>query len=165
MRHEELTIELLKSVLTYDEATGLFRYRIKRGRHRAGDLAGGLSSDGYWRIRINRQEYRAHRLAWFYVYGNWPLGEVDHKFGVRTDNRIDQLRDTSPSENRQNLRAPTSRNTSGYLGVSWNKMFEKFEARIRVGGKGLYLGRFDDPREAHSAYLAAKRKHHSACVI
>lgn len=165
MKREDLTQEALHAVLAYNAETGLFHYRKKRGRHRVGDLAGGLSHDGYWRIRINRKEYRAHRLAWFYVHGSWPTGEIDHRYGLRTDNRIDQLRDTTSTVNRQNLRKPTARNTSGFLGVSWNKKFKKFEARIRVSGKGLFLGRFDDPAEAHQAYVKAKREHHAGCVI
>ena len=165
MRREPLTATRLREILLYDPESGLFTYRTPRGPSKAGAVAGSKTHDGYWRITIDGREYKAHRLAWLYVHGQWPRGEVDHRLGQRTDNRIAELRDLTSTGNRQNLRGPTARSSTGFLGVSWHKRFRKFEARIRVNGKGLFLGRFDDPEVAHHAYLEAKRLHHEGNVL
>lgn len=87
------TQSYLKSILTYDPTTGLFAW------NKSGKIAGGVSGKGeYWCITIEGTFYRAHRLAWLYVYGYWPTA-LDHKNRVKTDNWIDNLRETTPSQN------------------------------------------------------------------
>jgi hypothetical protein len=153
-----ITQSSLKEALDYDPNTGMFRWKVSAGSVKAGDVA-GTYMDGYRHIQIDGRIYRAHRLAWLYVRGRWPEDGVDHKNGIRDDNRIDNLREATDVQNKQNTIKPRSHNTSGYLGVSMSKIHRP-RARIRVDGKVHNLGYFDDPAEAHQAYVAAKRRLH-----
>ena len=71
-------------------------------------------------ITVDGKRYRAHRLAWLYVYGAWPLGRLDHEDTDRQNNRIKNLRPASNAENLHN-RGKQKNNTSGYKSVSWHK--------------------------------------------
>lgn len=120
-----LPVKLLKELLRYEYETGLF-YWIKRGHGRKFEqLAGSLNkSTGYIRIKINSYHYYAHRLAWTYVYGDFPIGEqpfIDHINGVKNDNRIKNLKACSSGENQRNQKI-TSRNTSGVMGITHENM-------------------------------------------
>lgn len=168
MATSDLTADRLRALLHYDPTTGIFTNRVHRGSTaRAGNVAGCLStSDGYLRIRIDGRQYLAHRLAWLHVTGCWPSGEVDHRNGVRTDNRFANLRDATSSVNSQNLRAARRDNkTAGLLGVSYMASKGRYRATICVSGKHLHLGLFSSPEEAHVAYRAAKRRYHPGCTI
>ncbi len=130
-----------------------------------GAVAGNLLRNGYLRLCLNKKEYYLHRLAWFYSHGHVPPDHVDHINGVRDDNRLINLRLANPGENQQNLYSPLSHNTSGYLGVSFDKRVRKWYSRIVVEGSQSYLGSFSTPEEAHQAYLKAKRKMHPFGMI
>ena len=100
---EPLTAEMLRSLLSYDPETGEFRWRISRGRVSVGDIAGSHPNRvGYLRIMLGDVEYRAHRLAWLYIYGKWPELVIDHIDRNKTNNRIANLRDVSHAENMRN---------------------------------------------------------------
>jgi len=119
---------------------------------------------------IDGKIYLAHRLAWLYVHGVMPKKNIDHINGVKTDNRIENLRDVAQSVNLQNLqRARKNRKSSRLLGVSHSNrgtcLARPYRARIVVDGRELSLGTFATEQEAHQAYLAAKRIHHEGCVI
>ena len=87
-----LTQARLKKLLSYNTDTGEFRWRVtRRGAARAGSVAGCVRHDGYVRIAIDGKRYLAHRLAWLYVHGEL-VPELDHANGVRSDNRLDNLR-------------------------------------------------------------------------
>ena len=92
-------------------------------------------------------------------YGAWPKNEIDHKNGNPIDNHIENLREATREENMQNLKL-SIRNKSGYFGVCSIKSYSKWGALIRVSGKRINLGYFDDPKIAHEAYLNAKNKYH-----
>lgn len=154
-----INAEYVRSILSYDEATGNFQYRTLRGAYHAGAPCGTVTKDGYISIHIYNKTYRAHRLAWLYVYGEWPNGFLDHINLVRTDNRIANLRIATPSQNNAN-QPLTSRNSSGFKGVTWNKRSGKWQAAIKVSGKSFYLGLFDSPEDAHDAYLKAAKEHY-----
>lgn len=160
----ELTAARLRELLSYDQGTGVFTWRVRMNNLAAGAVAGCLGSRGYWRIKVNKRIYQAHRLAWLYVHGLWPNGDIDHVDGERANNVISNLRDVSQSVNGQNQRRAHSKNkSSGLLGVSANR--GRWRAQILVAGKNITLGRFDTPELAYSAYLAAKREHHAGCTI
>jgi hypothetical protein len=160
-----ITQERLKQLFMYDENTGNFiRLVNRRGNGRSGRVAGHCNKAlGYILIGVDYGMYRAHRLAWLYVYGVWPQHDIDHINGVKTDNRIANLRDVPPVVNSQNLKKAPSTNKLGFLGVSfWQN---KYRAVIRVEGKQKYLGSYETPELAHQAYVEAKRKYHEGCTI
>jgi hypothetical protein len=156
-----LTQERLKELLHYDPETGVFTNRATRNQlAKAGTEAGFVTSpQGYRSIGIKGRQYRSHRLAWLYVYGAWPEGDIDHINGVCDDNRIANLRDVSTSENCQNQRTVRSNSKSGLIGA---RQFRpgKWQSQIKVNGRCIHLGTFYSPEEAHAAYIAAKRKYH-----
>ena len=153
--------EYLKEILEYEQETGIFTWvKLAKNVHNIhiGDIAGCLDKrNGYISIRINNKKYRAHRLAWLYVIGNWPEFEIDHINHIRNDNRFENLRDTD--KNRWN-KSEQKNNTSGYVGVVLDKPTKKWQAQIQVNGKCIYLGLFTDIEEASQAYQEAKEKYH-----
>lgn len=161
-----MDLNLVKELLDYDRSTGIFRWKLKSARNvRVGDIAGCDNGQGYLGIRIEGVQYRAHRLAWFYVYGEWPKGGIDHINGQRADNRIGNLRQATPAQNKQNSRRPMSNNTSGLLGVCKDRNRPGWKAQIKLHGKSYYLGAYATAEDAHAAYLKAKREIHTHCTI
>jgi hypothetical protein len=146
----------LRELLDYDPETGVFRWRCHRGgRARAGDIAGAVNSGGYRFIRIKGEgRYLAHRLAWFYVHGEWPVGMLDHANHDQLDNRLANLRPATMRENRGNSKV-RSDNLTGLKGVSRQRGTSRLVARITKNGKQLYLGSFATAEEAHAAYCKA----------
>jgi hypothetical protein len=175
----DLTAAQLRSVLDYDPHTGLFRWKDDIYHWRAGMLAGTESEMGernnkrryvvisigtratkrrrYTLINIRKHLYRAHRLVWLYVHGEWPDNEIDHINGDGTDNRIANLRLATRSQNVGNTRTP-KHNTSGFKGAYWNKRAGRWFAQIRHQKKQYHLGHFDTVEEAHAAYAEAARR-------
>lgn len=163
-----LTVDALKAVLSYDCDTGKFTWqgRTGQGARFNGKVAGTVHSSGYTHICLFGHLYKAHRLAWLYVYGDFPKQDIDHVNGKRDDNRICNLRDVSRSVNAQNQRAAQSHNsTSGLIGSSWSVSHKKWAASICVSRKLKHIGFFDSAEEAHAAYLTAKRSMHIGCTI
>ena len=104
---QELTAERLREVLAYDPDTGVFTWKARTSpfsRVNVGDVAGNLRRDGYIEICVDGRKHQSHRLAWLYVYGEWPADQIDHINGIRTDNRIANLREANNAENHHNLR-------------------------------------------------------------
>ena len=161
-KKEMITPERLREVLSYDPETGVFVWRVhlKKSRMKIGERAGHKKSIGYRYIGICGYEYLEHRLAWLYVYGEWPEYEIDHRNRVRSDNRILNIRQATKAENGQNQKL-RSTNTSGTTGVSWSKLHLKWVAYIMVDNKHKHLGLFNDIDDAKAAHLNAKRKLHS----
>jgi len=151
----------LRELLHYDPNTGVFTRRTdnKRGC-RVGDISGSVNQDGYNYLMTDRRTYASHRLAWFYVYGVWPSYDIDHINGDKLDNRINNLRDAPTQINMQNERRPRKNNKAGLMGVHFRKDRNKWVAAVRVAGKSIRCGAFDNPEDAHKAYLEMKRKHH-----
>ena len=153
---ELLTAEKLRELLTYCLESGIFRRRVSAGRARAGDIAGRVNpTKGYLRICINGKDYAAHRLAWLYVYGVWPSAEIDHINRVKTDNRIDNLTEATRTENNRN-KGKSKNNTSGHVGVSWDKTKQKWYAYIQHDSKRIHLGYYDVLEDAVAARRAGE---------
>jgi hypothetical protein len=129
------------------------------GRKNMNIIAGGSDGLGYIRISVDNKNYKAHRLAWLYVNGEWPSHEIDHINGNRSDNRIDNLRDVPRAQNIQNQVKPHSNNKTGYLGVTKGPC-NRFRAFIGVNGKNVNLGRFDTAELASEFYQLAKAMVH-----
>lgn len=156
-----LTPEMVQELLHYDPLTGAMSWKVSRGRVKAGGRAGKLCKQGYWVVRINYQEYLAHRLAWLMMTGEWPQDMIDHENGKRFDNRWQNLRASCNGHNQQNRTKTWSK--VGLLGVVAKG--KKFAAQIYVDGKGRHLGCFKTKEEAHMAYLAAKQIHHPHAFV
>jgi hypothetical protein len=162
---KELTADILRELLCYNPTSGLFIWRARKnpawnGRW-AGARAGFVSpgEGGRIQIAIFGRKHWAHRLAWLYMTGEWPIVEVDHKNLRMSDNRFDNLRLATHAENNQNRPTPL-RNTSGYKGVTWHKMLNKWMAQIDANGRHIYIGVFVDRKMAAHAYDAAAKLHH-----
>ena len=155
----DLNAATLRELLDYDPETGVFRRRVRSSnRINVGDVAGSANGDGYLKIRILGRHYRAHRLAWLYAYGEWPVGQIDHINGRRDDNRIENLRDVNHCENTRNAKIK-SNNKTGVLGVYWYKRNNKFYAQIRGEGRQIFIGSFDTLDAAAFARKEAERKY------
>jgi len=138
----------LKERLYYSPVTGEFTSVVGSNRK-----VGTLKSNGYLQIKIQGKCYTAHRLAWLYVFGVWPEGQIDHINRIRNDNRICNLRDVDHKLNMGN----NSKNTSGYPGVRYEG--NKWRAQIGVEGRTIILGRFDTKEEAIQIRKEAETKY------
>ena len=148
--------QLLQTLLDYNPETGIFSWAVSRPGCRAGDRAGSRGAWGY-RVIGGNEQYREHRLVWFYMTGAWPDRDVDHVNRNRSDNRWENLRLCSASQNAANV-GQKARNTSGLKGVSWDKDRGLWLAQIRIAGKKKNLGRFTDQSEAKAVYDAAAKQ-------
>ena len=160
-----LTHKRLLDVLFYNKNTGHFFWLKRLSKNvPVGRVAGYSRNDGRKKIRIDGVKYYASRLAWFYVNGKWPSGEMDHINGTRSDDRIINLRDVSTKINRQNRHFHDKDSKVCFLGVSLAPS-GRYRAQITTNKKITRLGVFDTPEEAYKAYVKAKRVLHEGCTI
>lgn len=150
---EELTQARLKQLLRYNKRNGRFAWRVSCGTAKAGTEAGTLAK-GYIRIRIDGNKYFAHRLAWLYVTGEWPVHVVDHKNHRTNDNRWLNLRDVPHAVNTHNFKG--DRRT----GIKYDRKAGNWKARIYVGGKRISLGSHPDRASARAARAEGKAIYH-----
>ena len=142
-----LTQEELKSLVYYDQDTGLFTWKVKRQGRNKSNL-GWVASKGYIEICIAQKRLKAHRWAWFYVHGELP-DQIDHINGIKNDNRLCNLRVVTNKQNHEN-RGAQKNNTSGFKGVT--KRGNRFIAQIMHNRKQHYLGIFDTAEQASNVY-------------
>jgi hypothetical protein len=162
----KLTIARLKEVADYNPDTGIFIRKIRTSMNtKVGDKLGSLNNNGYMYAMIDYETFSIHHLSWFYVYGVMPMHCIDHINGIKTDNRISNLRDIPFINNMQNERKARVNSTSGYLGVRWRKDRSKWVATLRVNGKAKRLGSFDNKEDAYQCYLEAKRLYHPGFTL
>lgn len=153
-----ITQDRLKELLHYNPETGIFTWIKKWGKKPAGRQAGYLDKKGYLYVMLDRKFYKLHRLAWLYVYGNFPNDQIDHRDEIKTNNRIGNLRDVHQSINQWNKSSSRSDNKICLLGVSPHG--NGWRAVVHIKGKQISLGTFQDPFSAHNAYLHAKSTIH-----
>lgn len=153
-----LTKERLDELLAYDPETGIFTWRVDRSNVKAGTPTGANNGNGYLRIRVDKVQHYAHRLAFLSMVGEAPSGLIDHANGDRSDNRWCNLRPASGNQNGQNRRTQPN-NTSGTPGVYWHKGAGKWMAYITVNKRPVYLGLFVDLDDAVAARRAAEAKY------
>ena len=154
-KEARLSLSELKQLFFYNPDSGLFIRRVSKGNAKAGDIA-GFDNGGYVQIQINKSAYLAHRLAYFYLNGVWPVNEIDHINGCRSDNRASNLRSVSLTENSRNRSIPTN-SSSGVIGVSWSKKLCKWVAYISDLGKRKHLGVFSDFEDAKLVRVESER--------
>lgn len=158
----ELTQERLKSLLNYNPETGEFTWLVGGRGCKAGEIAGYPKCDRggkiYTYIGIDGKYYYAHRLAWLYIYGEWPKDQLDHIDQDSLNNRLSNLRDVTHSENHKNQKIPKN-NSSGVLGVTFHNKAQKWVASIQVNSKSIHLGVFDLKDDAITARKNADVKY------
>lgn len=152
-----LTQERLKEILHYNPATGLFTWLVRPGkfsRRRIGDIAGySRPDDGYVTIRIDGRGYYGHRLAFLYMTGKFPDHDGEHKNTDGSDNRWENLREATRSQNLANTKVKRN-SVTGVKGVSIHHS-GKYKARILLNGKPVNLGHYDTIEFAAAAYAKA----------
>lgn len=163
-RDPDLTREEVLHLLQYEAGSGIFFWRNPRNNKvKPGDLAGHVAPTGHVRITLGRKRVLAHRIAWLIAVGDEPDGYIDHRDGNPLNNRIDNLRLATASQNAMNARRPTN-NTSGCKGVLKSKRhdrrFKPWCAYITYGRNRKTIGYFKTFEEAAAARIAAGEKLH-----
>jgi hypothetical protein len=151
-----ITADYLRRVLHYDPATGLFTWRERlSNRIAVGQVAGSRHRYGHIQIRVDGQIYKAQRLAWLYMTGEWPDHCVRHDNHDEADNRWSNLRHVT----RSGLLVNGIRDRAMNLprGVCKPHDKRRFKAEIKIDGRSKHLGYFDTAGDAHQAYLTAAR--------
>lgn len=158
-----LSHERLLNLLSYNKETGIFTWisNPSSGPHRMGKAAGALRPNGYIQIKIDGVHFMAQRLAWFYVYKEWPHETIDHKNLIKSDNWIDNLRLATYGQNRANTGVMLD-NALGIKGVVWRERDQRFQAQITSNKKQIHLGYFKSKKEAQAAYIAAAKRLHKS---
>jgi hypothetical protein len=160
----DLDFETANKLFSYEEETGklIRKIDIKHAKFKAGDEAGRVHTDSsgkkYRRVGINGKEYRTHRIIYLLKTGKVPEHEIDHKDGNGLNNLWKNLRDVTSLENMRNLKKYRN-NTSGVVGVYWDRATGKWKAQIRVKGKDIYLGLFTHKEDAIGARKEAEIKY------
>ena len=165
------SIDYIRKRLSYDTQNGIFIW-IKAdasffknitlykswNNQWAGKVAGSPVATGHIYITLDRKKYLAHRVAWAITHGEWPEGEIDHINHDPSDNRLCNLRVVTRAQNAQNMSLPKD-NTSGIIGVSFNKKSSKWVAYITVNRKRMPLGYFKCITAAETARKLAEIKY------
>lgn len=148
----------LLSLLHYDPETGYWsrRTQVINGKP-PGEIFEPTHNAGYVHIFIGGKKRLAHRLAVFYMTGLWPIGRIDHRDTVRSNNKWENIRPATQSQNLANQRKRKD-NTSGYKGISWSRT--KWRVRLSVNNKQLELGYCRDLAEACRIYIEAAQQHY-----
>lgn len=156
----------LRDYCIYEPDTGTFRRLHTSRKFIAGSVMTGTLSHGYVLIWLDGKQRAAHRLAWLWMTGAWPLKDIDHIDGNRSNNAWANLRHVDRSTNLENIHGPKSHNRStGLLGAYHSPSLGRFVSRIQVKGKSKSLGSFGSAEDAHAAYLSAKRELHAGDTL
>jgi hypothetical protein len=166
---DPLTADQLRTLLDYHPKLGLFFWRPREPLRQydrtwntryAGKQAGTPTVPrGYVQILVNTRLYLAHRLAYLWMNGAWPTDEIDHRDGDPANNRWDNLREATSSQNKMNNRM-RSDNSSGHKGVHWNTRRRKWCAEVWIDGKKHVFGFFASVEDAVAARDNGARRLH-----
>jgi hypothetical protein len=153
-----ITQTRLKELVSYNSDTGIFHHIVDRGKLRCGDRAGSIDAEGYRRLTIDKFSYKAHRLAFLYMEGEFPPQQTDHIDQDRLNNKFCNLRKVTPQQNSRNKKRQST-NLSGFTGVGWRNDNKIWRARIYHNGKNINLGEFDALSDAVLARLNAEAEY------
>lgn len=154
-----LTIERLRELLHYNRRTGVWTWRVSRSRMKAGSVAGKVTTSGYRQIKIDGKGYISSNLVSFYVTGEWPDNEVDHRNRKRLDDRWRNLRPAGRSQNcgNQTVRITSKTGVKG-VSIKKGKKTKPYLASITVNGRNKHLGYFSSKKAASAVYASAARE-------
>jgi hypothetical protein len=172
VERSDLTQEILAELLEYDMDSGRLWWKKRADkwfpcqricnswntRYAGKETFTNVHPEGYYIGHVLRVPIPKHIVIWILLYGERAKGVIDHIDGDRKNNHPSNLRDVSHQENCKNQSKPKS-NTSGVCGVSWKKASRKWTAGIRVDGRRLHLGYFEDFSDAVEARRLAEAKH------
>jgi hypothetical protein len=161
---------MTKEIITQDYVKQLFEYRdgvlywkVKHSKKvNVGEKAGNVGYRGYIRVGFNQKKYSIHRIIFLIHYGYLPEF-LDHIDENKANNKIENLRPATRSENRYNIKKQVN-NTSGVKGVCWNKRDKKWQVQITINGKQKTLGQFNNIELADLVAQEARNKYHGAFV-
>lgn len=153
----DLTAEQVREKFLYDPDEGLLRYSQATVRQcrivPPGSIAGGVNKEGYRRVLVNGVHYRASRIIWLWMTGKWPVHKIDHKDCDTLNDKWDNLREASDSQQKQNNRRRKD-NKTGYKCVIYDKERDKYRWQVVVNGKRIKGQRFASVTEAYADYQA-----------
>lgn len=151
-----LNAEQLRLIVRYDPETGKFFWLRETKNHigKVGCEAGSIMVTGYAKIAIDGRDYKAHRLAWLWMTGEWPKDRIDHKNRNKSDNRWENLREATCTENKAN-QVVSKNNKLGVKGVKFDKKSRNYSATIRKHRHSYFLGKFSTIDDAKRAYAEA----------
>ena len=152
-----LTQEKLKQLIHYDLDTGTITANMPRHGINSGDELGYVANNGYRVVSLGSKRFLAHRLAWFYMTGNLPE-QIDHINHIKTDNRWENLREVTNTENSMN-NGLSKNSTTKINGVSFHKLTGKYRVYITVNRKQIHLGMFNNLVDAIQARKQADIKY------
>ena len=154
-----LTAERLRELMRYDDGALYWRNPDANPKYARGPVGSPAGRAGRLQVHVDGVARYVHRLIWLYHHSEWPSEQVDHINGNKHDNRIENMRVLTNTQNTQNV----DRN-----GVSFERRSEgrgrPWRARIMADGKSISLGYYATREEAHTEYLRAKRVYHSSWV-
>jgi hypothetical protein len=153
-----VTQELLSALFDYRPDGSLWRKVSTNPRAPAHASSGSPNKAGYLRTRVAGRLYYNHHLVWFLHHGTWPPA-LDHINGNRADNRIENLRECSHTQNMRNAGLRKDSGT-GVKGVNWRPSKQKYRARIVVDRREISLGHYVTLEEAAQAVHEARIKYH-----
>lgn len=155
----QIPVERIVDLLDYDPETGSFFWKHRKQGRSKGWFKGSMVG-GYRILKIDGVQIGAHIVAWVHVHRRYPEMYIDHINLRKSDNRISNLREANGSQNQQNTRA-RGHNKSGFKGVAWEKVANRWRAQITANGKRIHIGYFDCPKAASEAYKAKAIEVHS----
>ena len=156
-RKELPPTDYLRQLLDYNPETGIFKRKTSKGGFDAGTIVGTKRSKSI-NIIIDYTSYKAHRIAWKIFYDQEPPFLIDHIDNNPYNNAILNLREANLNQNLYNSKK-SIKNTTGYKGVSFHKLSQKFRATIRINNKAVHLGLYETAEDAYSEYCKAAKKH------
>lgn len=157
MKPNKITLEqsLLHEMLDYQDGQLVWKNKPYNLVHLNGKVAGCMHKSGYRQIKFGQVMYPAHRIMWIYHNGSIDENmQIDHINGIKTDNRIENLRLVTAQQNCFNRSKFTAK------GYCWSKAAQKWQANITVNGKNKYLGQFTSEIDARNAYLKQAKQLH-----
>lgn len=152
-----MSIGDFRDLIGYNPETGILTAKVNFNGRQAGSVIGSQTSGGYYSTQLFGKKYFVHRIAWLIHYGEWPAMNIDHINGVKTDNRIENLRLCSVSQNHFNK--PTQKNnTTGVKGVCWSKRDKSYVASVQCNGKKYSAGYHKDIESAKNAVMSLRER-------